>query len=149
MPVLEATKSVVEETPSDPVDDYVPATTCETDRVGDQLPVPPRASHGRSGSTEILQHCLDLVVTGNRTANKTMRKFVATVDKVAPLDAVGPARQLELISAALEMTQRLAHAPVDLGRGLVQSSVLVDVDVDVDIASQRERSEQVDRKERP
>jgi hypothetical protein len=31
----------------------------------------------------------------------------------------------------------------------VQSSVLVDVDVDVDIASQQERSEQVDRKERP
>jgi hypothetical protein len=33
----------------------------------------------------------------------------------------------------------------------VQSSVLVDVDVDVDvdIASQQERSEQVDREERP
>ncbi|HET9163342.1 MAG TPA: hypothetical protein VFN89_07875 [Solirubrobacterales bacterium] len=80
-----------------------------------------------------------------------MRKFVATVDKVAPIDAVGPARQLELIAAALEMTQRLAHAPADLARGFVQSSVLVDVDVDVDvdIASQQERSEQVDREERP
>ena len=136
MPILEATKSVVEETPSDLVDDQVSATH-EVDQVDDQLPAPPRASHGRGGSTEIFQHCLDLLVTGNRTADKTMRKFVATVDRVAPLDAVGPARQLELIAAALEMTQRLAHAPVDLGRGLVQSAVLVDVDVDVDIASRQ------------
>ena len=55
-------------------------------------------------------------MTGNHAANRTLRKFAATVDEVAPLDSVGPARQLELIAAALEMTQRLAHAPFDLGR---------------------------------
>jgi hypothetical protein len=148
MPVLEATKSVVEETPSDLVDDQVPATTYGTDRVGDQLPVPPDVSHSRGGTTEIFQHCLDLLVTGNRTADKTMRKFVATVDKVAPLDAVGPARQLELIAAALEMTQRLAHAPFDLGRGLVQSAVVVDVDVDVDIASRQGALQESNQEER-
>jgi hypothetical protein len=136
MPILEAAKSVVEETTSNLVDDQVSATH-EADRAGDQLPVPPDVSHSRAGSTEIFQHCLDLLVAGNRTADKTMRKFVATVDRVAPLDAVGPARQLELIAAALEMTQRLAHAPFDLGHGLVQSAVVVDVDVDVDIASRQ------------
>jgi hypothetical protein len=147
MPILEATKSVVEETPSNLVDDQVSATH-EADQVDDQLPVPPRASHGRGGSTEIFQHCLDLLMTGNQTADKTMRKFVATVDRVAPLDAVGPARQLELIAAALEMTQRWAHAPFDLGRGLVQSAVLVDVDVDVDIASRQGALQESNQEER-
>jgi hypothetical protein len=146
MPTLETTESVDEETPSNPVNDRASATQ-EADQFDDRLPVPPRASHGRGGP-EIFQHCLDLLVTGNRTADKTMRRFVATVDRVAPLDAVGPARQLELIDAALEMTQRWAHAPFDLWRGLVQSAVVVDVDVDVDIASRQGALRESNQEER-
>lgn len=105
MPTLEAT-------PSADVTDQLPDPA-------NQLPVPPlhHASHGRGGSTELFQHCLDLIVIGNH--------------------AVGPARQRELIAAALEMTNRLAHAPFGLGRSIVKSAVVVDVDVDVDIASRQ------------
>ena len=136
MPTLEAPLSTkVPDKPPDPVDDRTPAAH-QTDPI-DELPIPRRTNNGRDGSLEVLRHCLDLAVTGNRAASKSARKFVATVDDIAPLDAVGPARQLELIAGALEMTQRLAHTPFDLGRTLVHSTVLVDVDVDVDIASQR------------
>lgn len=61
-------------------------------------------------SDDLLKQWLDLAMTGPRTATGTVRK-------------------------ALEMTQRLAHAPYGLGRSFVQSAVLVNVDVDVDIAS--------------
>jgi hypothetical protein len=89
-----------------------------------------------SGSDDVLKQWLNLAMTGERTASATVRKFVDTVDKLTPLDRVGLTRRREVIVAALEMTQRLAHSPYDLGRGLVQSSVLVNVDVDVDVASQ-------------
>lgn len=94
-------------------------------------------TRGQGISDEIFQHCLDLAVSGNRAASRTAHKFIDAVEKVAPLDRVGPARQMELFLAAFEMTQRLIHAPYDISRSLVQSSVVVDVDVDVDIASQQ------------
>lgn len=68
---------------------------------------------------------------------KAKKALIDVVEKVAPLDRVGPARQMELFVAAFEMTQRLIHAPYDISRGLVQSSVVVDVNVDVDVASRR------------
>ena len=86
---------------------------------------------------EVFQHCLDAAVSGNRAASSTARRFIDAVEKVAPLDRVGPTRQVELFVAAFEMTQRLVHAPYDISRGLVQSSVVVDVNVDVDVASQQ------------
>lgn len=97
--------------------------THQTDPVDDQLPAPYRTSNGREGSTEVLQHCLDLAVTGNQAANRTIRQFVATVE-------------------------RLAHAPFDLGRAVVHSAVVVDVDVDVDIASQQCALQESDHEER-
>jgi hypothetical protein len=96
-----------------------------------------RARDGQGGSDDVLKQWLNLAVTGERTASATVRKFVDTVDKVTPLDRVGLARRREVIAAALEMTQRLAHSPYDLGRSLVQSAVLVNVNVDVDVASQQ------------
>lgn len=109
---------------------------------------PAKAEEGVSGvvaapishqgsSDEVFQHCLDLALSGNRAASKTAHKFIDAVERVAPLDRVGPARQIEVFLVAFEMTRRLIHAPYDISRGLVQSSVVVDVDVDVDIASQQ------------
>jgi hypothetical protein len=95
-----------------------------------------RTSDRHGGSDDVLKQWLDLAVTGRRTASATVRKFVDTVDKVTPLDSVGLAKRREVIAAALEMTQRLAHSPYDVGRSLVQSAVLVNVNVDVDVASQ-------------
>lgn len=91
--------------------------------------------NGQSGSEEALQRFLDVAVIGNRGASRAVRRIVDAVEKVAPLDRVGPTRQLEVLAAAFEMTQRLIHAPYDISHGLVQSAVLVNVDVDVDIAS--------------
>ena len=82
--------------------------TQRTASVDDQLPTPYRTSGSQDGSTEVLQHCLDLAVAGNQAANRTIRGFVGTVE-------------------------RLAHAPFDLGRTVVHSVVVVDVDVDVDV----------------
>ncbi len=93
-------------------------------------------SDRQGGSDDVLKQWLELAVTGQRTASATVRKFVDTVDKVTPLDSVGLAKRREVIAAALEMTQRLAHTPYDVGRSLVQSAVLVNVNVDVDVASQ-------------
>jgi hypothetical protein len=89
-------------------------------------------------------------VNGNLAANRTIRRFADTVDRVAPLDAVGPARQRELIAAAMEMTRHLAHVPLDVGHSLVQSAVVVDVgvDVDVDIASRPEPPHQIEERPR-
>ncbi len=115
-----------------PTDNAMATTELEgrdTDRVPDQT------IGLEGGSEDVLKQWLELATTGQRTATGTIRKFVDTVDKVVPLDGVGLARRREVISAALEMTQRLIHTPYDLGRGLVQSAVLVNVDVDVDIAS--------------
>jgi hypothetical protein len=84
---------------------------------------------------DVLKQWLNLAETTERTASATVRKFVDTVDKLTPFDRVGLAKRREVIVAALEMTQRLAHSPYDVGRGLVQSAVLVNVDVDVDVAS--------------
>ena len=84
--------------------------TQRTTSVDDQLPTPYRTSDGREGSTEVLQHCLDLAVTGNQAANRTIRRLAVTAE-------------------------RLAHAPFDLGHSVVHSVVVVDVDVDVDVAS--------------
>jgi len=116
----------------------------EKERVGDRLPAPGQSASRRASSAEAMQRCLDLAVTGNLAANRTIRRFAATVDRVAPLDTVGPARQLELIAGAVEMSRRLAHAPFDLGRTLVNSAVLVDVDVDVDIGSQQPPAKEAD-----
>jgi hypothetical protein len=90
-----------------------------------------------AGSPDILSQWLELAMSGPRTASGTVRKFVDTIDKVVPLDDVGLAQRRQVVTAALEMTQRLVHAPYDLGRSLVQSAVLVNVDVgvDVDVAS--------------
>lgn len=146
MATLEAPLSTkVTERHPDPVDDRSSAAH-HTDPV-DELPVPRRTKNGRDGSPEVLRHCLDLAVTGNQAASKSIRRFVATVDDIASLDSVGPARQLELITDALEMTQRLAHAPLDLGRTLVHSTVVVDVDVDVDVASQQRADQASDQGE--
>ena len=101
------------------------------EQVEDRLPAPGRIGHRRDGSAELLQHCLDLAVTGNLAAGRTLRKLAAAVDRVAPIDTVGPAKQLGLIEAAEELTRRLAHAPFDFGRSLVNTAVLVNVDVDV------------------
>lgn len=90
----------------------------------------------QGGSDDVLKQWLVLAVTGQRTASGTVRKFVDTVDKVAPLDSFVLAPQREVIAAALEMTQRLVHTPYGVGRSLVQSAVLVNVEVDVDVASQ-------------
>jgi protein-disulfide isomerase-like protein with CxxC motif len=118
------------------------------EQVEDRLPAPGREGDGRDGTAEILQHCLDLAVTGNLAAAKTLRKLAATIDRVAPIDTVGAAGQLELIQGALEMTQRVAHAPFDLGRTLVHTAVLVNVDVDVDVASRQNALQTSDQEER-
>lgn len=90
-------------------------------------------------SDEILQQWLELARTGGRTATGTVRKFADTVDRVVPLDGVGLPKRRELMSAALEMTERLIQSEYDFVRSLVQSAVFVnvgvDVDVDVDVAS--------------
>jgi hypothetical protein len=109
--------------------------------------VPDQASDLAGSSDDVLRQWLALAMTGQRTATGTVvRKFVNTVDKVVPLDGVGLDKRREVIAAALEMTQRLVHAPYGFGRGLVQSSVLVNVDVDVDIAS-REPATRSNREE--
>jgi hypothetical protein len=97
--------------------------------------VPDQTNGLAGGSDEVLKQWLDLAKTGQRTATGTVRKFVDTVDKIAPLDGVGLAKRREVISAALEMTERLVQMPYDFGRSLVQSAVLVNVNVDVDVAS--------------
>jgi hypothetical protein len=78
-----------------------------------------------------------LVAPPSHQDGGSARKFIEAVEKVAPLGRVGPARQIEVFVAAFEMAQRLARAPFDVSRGLVQSAVVVDVDVDVDIASRQ------------
>jgi hypothetical protein len=95
-----------------------------------------RADGGAADAdADVLEQWLELATTGQRTASGTVRKFVHTVDRLVPVDGVGLAKRREVISAALEMTQRLAHMPYGLGRSLVRSAVLVNVNVDVDIAS--------------
>lgn len=113
-------------------DAMAPAGLRSTD--SDLVPDPKRPGD----PDDVLKQLLEVAATGRRTASGTVRKFVDTVDNVAPLDRVGLAKRREVIAAALEMTQQLVHAPYDLGRGLVRSAVLVnvDVDVDIDIASQ-------------
>jgi hypothetical protein len=103
---------------------------------GDTDLVPDQTNDLAGSSDDLLKQWLALAVTSQRTATGTVvRKFVNTIDKAVPLDGVGLDKRREVISAALEMTQRLVHAPYDFGRGLVQSAVLVNVNVDVDIAS--------------
>ncbi len=109
--------------------------------------VPDQASDLAESSDDVLKQWLALTLTGQRTATGTVvRKFVNTIDKAVPMDGVGLDRRREVIGAALEMTQRLVHAPYDLGRGLVQSAVLVNVNVDVDVAS-REPTTRSNREE--
>jgi hypothetical protein len=64
-----------------------------------------------------------------------VRKFADTVDRLIPMDVdgVGLPKRRELMSAALEMTERLVQSEYDLVRSLVQSAVFVNVDVDVDV----------------
>jgi hypothetical protein len=99
-------------------------------------------------SDDGLKRLFEVAALGPRSASGTVRKFVDTVDSFAPLGGVGLAKRREVIGAALEMTQRLVHAPYDLGRSLVQSAVLVNVDVNVDfdIAS-RPQTPKIHRKE--
>lgn len=103
--------------------------------------------HRHDGADDVFQECLDVAVTGNRPAGGTIRKFIDAVEKVAPLDRVGPARQVEVFVSALEMTRRLIHAPYGISHGLVQSAVVVDVDVNVDIASKQAPQQRI-REER-
>lgn len=116
-PAAEATK------PDDPSTDLIPDAT---------------TGHG-DNSEETLQQWLELAKTGGRTATGTVRKFADTVDRLVPMDGVGLPKRRELMSAALEMTERLVQSEYDLVRSLVQSAVFVnvgvDVDVDVDVAS--------------
>lgn len=95
-----------------------------------------RTGHGDS-SEEILQQWLELAKTGGRTATGTVRKFADTVDRLVPVDGVGLTKRRELMSAALEMTDRLLQSEHDLVRSLMQSAVFVNVgvNVDVDVAS--------------
>lgn len=97
------------------------------------------ATNGGDNSEEILQQWLELAKTGGRTATGTVRKFADTVDRLVPVDGVGLPKRRELLSAGLEMTERLVQSEYDLVRSLVQSAVFVnvgvDVDVDVDVAS--------------
>ena len=97
------------------------------------------ATNGGDNSDEILQQWLELARTGGRTATGTVRKFADTVDRLVPMDGVGLPKRRELMSAALEMTERLVQSEYDFVRSLVQSAVFVnvgvDVDVDVDVAS--------------
>ena len=102
------------------------------DRDSDLLP-DQRPEH----SDDVLSQFLELAATGPRTASGTVRRVVDTVDGLTPLDRAGLAKRREVVAAALEMTQRLVHAPYDVGRGVVHSTVLVNVEVDVDIASQQ------------
>jgi len=98
-------------------------------------------------SDDVLKQWLALATTDQRSATgAVVRKFVNTVDRVVPVDRVGLDKRRKVIGAALEMTQRLAHAPYGLGRSLVQSAVLVNVEVDVDIAS-REPTTRSNREE--
>jgi hypothetical protein len=97
------------------------------------------ATNGGDNPDEILQQWLELARTGGRTATGTVRKFADTVDRLVPMDGVGLPKRRELMSAALEMTERLIQSEYDFVRSLVQSAVFVnvgvDVDVDVDVAS--------------
>jgi hypothetical protein len=109
------------------------ATTELDDR--DPSVVAGQTNGSAASSDDLLKQWLELATTGQRTATGTVRKFVDTLDKVVPLDGVGPSGRREVIGAAMEMTQRLIHAPYDIGRSFVQSAVLVNVNVDVDVAS--------------
>jgi len=109
------------------------ATTGVPDK--DSRVPPDRTDSAPDTDEDVMEQWLELATMGQRTASGTVRKFVHTVDSLVPVDGVGLAKRREVISAALEMTQRLAHAPYGLGRSLVRSAVLVNVNVDVDIAS--------------
>lgn len=114
---------------------------------GNTALVPDQASDPVGDSDDVLKQWLALAMTDQRSATGTVvRKFVNTVDRVVPVGGVGLDKRRKVISAALEMTQRLAHAPYDFGRSLVQSAVLVNVEVDVDIAS-REPTTRSNREE--
>ena len=120
MPTLEAPPAgQVADKPPDPVDEEARAGDL-TDPV-DRLPTR-SARRSRSGDTELLQRCLDLVVTGNLAASRRIHTLA-------------------------EITERLVRAPFDLGRGVINSAVVVDVDVDVDFASRQIALEECDQKE--
>lgn len=89
-------------------------------------------------SEDSLDQWLGLATTGQHSATATLLKFVDTVDKLVPLGSVGPVKRRQVITAGLEMTQRLIHAPFGAGRSFVQSAVLVNVNVDVDVASRHQ-----------
>lgn len=92
------------------------------------------ATNGQGdNSEEILRQWLELAKTGRRTTTGTVREFADTVDRLIPMDGVGLPKRRELMSAALEMTERLVQSEYDLARSLVQSAVFVNVDVDVDV----------------
>jgi len=97
-------------------------------------------------SDEVSKQWLALVKTSEQTALATVRKFVDVVEKAIPLDVAGVSRRLEVIDAALEMTERLVHTEYDFVRNAARSAVLVDVDVgvnvdvDVDVASRESRT---------
>jgi hypothetical protein len=115
---------------------------------GDADLVPNQASDTAESSDDELNRWLALAVPGRQTVPGTVvRKFVNTVHRVVPLDGAGLDKRREVIGAALDMTQRLAHAPYGLGRSFVQSTVLVNVDVDVDIASRELTTTGSNRKE--
>ena len=113
------------------------ATTALDDR--DPGLLADEASGPAGSSDDVLGQWLELAMTGQRTATGTVRKFADTVDRLIPMDGVGLPKRRELMSAALEMTERLVQTEYDLVRSLVQSAVFVnvgvDVDVDVDVAS--------------
>jgi N-acetylglucosamine kinase-like BadF-type ATPase len=82
-------------------------------------------------STELSEQWLELARTGEQTAIETLREFVETVEKVVP----GPAKQREIVGSGLEMAQAMLRAQYDTLRGIVRSTVLVNVNVDTNIDS--------------
>lgn len=78
---------------------------------------------------ELSEQWLELARVGEQTAIETLREFVETVEKVVPT----PAKQRVIINSGLELAQALVRAQYDVLRGLVRSSVLVNVNVDTDV----------------
>jgi hypothetical protein len=106
------------------------------------VPVP--AASAPAHEAELPEQWIELARTGQRTAIETVRTFVETLERTLPSRGEGASRRRELVEAALELADKLAHAQYDLLRHAVASAVLVnvdvDVDVDVDVASRATRA---------
>jgi hypothetical protein len=73
--------------------------------------------------TELSEQTLESVEKGQRAAIEAVRKFVDTVDEKLP--SIGdehPSTRQEIIDAALEMADRLAHTQYGFLREVVDSA---------------------------